>query len=170
MKGDGRMLLWNDQQGFTLMELIMVIVLITVLAVTAAVKFPSGLDRDGAKLELKQAVRYAQHMALTREWRGSGDSWSITVSGNKYYVGRVSAGCLSNCNSSECAEEGYCDRYLLGDSEMTLSDGQVLFNGLGEPIDISGNLAGNTTFMVAGEHAVTVCSETGYVLDGGACP
>lgn len=161
---------YQEDSGFTLMELIMIILLISVLSVIAVVKWPDGLDEDAARLEFRQAVRYAQSMALTREWDGADRAWGITVASNRYYVGRADANCVSDCSQSGCADAMYCGRALLGDTGLTLTDGTVLFNGLGEPILDTGALLGNTSFTVAGSVELTVCSQTGYVLDGGSCP
>lgn len=159
-------------QGFTLIELVMIILLLSILSIVAYVKWPTGMDESAAKLEFKQAVRYAQHMAMTREWTTAAQAWGITISGNKYYVGRIDANCLTSCSNSGCAEVAYCDRALLGDDSISLLPSTTIpFNGLGEPVDSSGNVLGsNTTFTIAGDTQITVCQQTGYVLDGGGCP
>ena len=170
MTGKGTGMVKSGQYGFTIMELIMVILLLTLLAVIAVAKWPSGLDEDAAVLEFKQAVRYAQHMALTREWTSATEAWGLTSAGNLYSVGRANANCLSDCTDAGCAEEMYCKRMLLGRSGMNLSSASVHFNGLGEPVDSSGGLLGNTTFSIGAGRLVTVCQQTGYVLEGGSCP
>lgn len=156
--------------GFTLIELIMVIVLLTIISVAVAVKWPADMKQTAAKKEFIQAVRTAQHFALTRQWAGPASSWGLTVDDNKYYVGRADANCTSNCINSGCADATLCNRSLLGDATVQLSGNQVLFNGLGEPIDNSGELLGNTGFVVAGSLQLTVCAQTGYVNDGEGCP
>ncbi len=160
----------TQTEGFTLIELVMIIVLLSILSVVAVVKWPTGMDVSAASLEFKQAVRYAQHMALTREWIDSSKAWGMVVSGDKYYVGRADANCTSSCSSADCAEVGYCDRSLLGNSSVTLSSAVVYFNGFGEPIATDGSLLGNTTFTIDGSMSVTVCQQTGYVLEGASCP
>lgn len=158
-------------EGFTLIELVMIILLVSVLSVVAVVKWPIGMDVSAATLEFKQAVRYAQHMALTREWIDSSKAWGMVVSGDKYYIGRADANCEASCSIADCAEVGYCNRSLLGNSSVTLSSAVIFFNGLGEPISSAdGSLLGNTTFTIGGSAAVTVCQQTGYVLEGISCP
>lgn len=156
--------------GFTLIELVMIIFLVSVLSVVAVVKWPTGMDVSAATLEFKQAVRYTQHMALTREWIDSSKAWGMVVSGDKYFIGRADANCTTSCSSADCAEAGYCDRSLLGNSSVSLSSAAIYFNGLGEPIATDGSLLGNTTFTIDGSALVTVCQQTGYVLEGASCP
>ncbi len=161
-------------RGFTVIELIMVIVILSILAVTAYVKWPSGMDTQAAKQEFKQAIHYTQHMAVTRKWISVADAWGIRVSGNRYYVGRLSSNCVSSCSNSGCGESAFCGRALLGNASFTLSsslgNGTLLFNGYGEPIAANGSLAGNTVFTLAGTEQLTVCQQTGYILEGGSCP
>jgi Tfp pilus assembly protein FimT len=169
MTGKG---LENGNSGFTLVELLMIIILLAIISITVGVKWPSDMESKAAKLEFKQAVRFAQHMALTREWLTSAKAWSIIIASNKYYVGRADAGCLVSCSSPQCAEEAMCNRSLLGNSTITLSPATltVLFNGLGEPIDATGALLSNTIVTIGGVEQLTVCAQTGYVLDGSSCP
>lgn len=160
--------------GFTLVELVMIILLLSIISVAVAVKWPSDMDSQAAKLEFAQAVRFAQNMALTREWTSAASSWGITVAGNKYYVGRADADCQTDCSNSDCADELLCDRFLLGDTTIAIAADSGItalnFNGLGEPIDTSGALLGSATFTIDGTRQVTVCAQTGYLLDGSGCP
>ncbi len=161
------------ERGFTLIELVMVIVLLSILSVVAYSKWPTGMDVEAANLEFKQAVRYAQHMALTREWTTPAEAWGITTSGNKYYVGRANANCVANCNNNSCADELYCGRSLIGDDSMTIEPSATTvlsFNGLGEPIASDGTFLGNTRYTIAGQSVVEVCQQTGYVMEGASCP
>jgi len=160
--------------GFTLVELVMVIVLLAIIAAAVVVKWPVGMQAQAAKLEYQRALRFSQHMALTRKWSTAASAWGITIADNKYYVGRADADCQANCSNPECADASMCDRTLLGDSSISISAvddiATILFNGLGEPIDASGGLLANVTFLIDGTEQLTVCAQTGYVLDGGNCP
>jgi type II secretory pathway pseudopilin PulG len=162
----------GENSGFTLVELVLIITLLAIVSIAVSVKWPSDMSAQAAKLEFRQAIRFAQHMALTRRWSTSAEAWAITVAANKYYIGRVNAGCQVSCNNSECAEEAMCNRSLLGDPTSTIvpATATLLFNGLGEPIDATGVLLGNTTFTINGTEYLTVCAETGYVLEGNSCP
>ena len=160
------------EAGFTLVELLMVIVLLTILAVTAVIKWPTGMDDEAAVQELKRSIRYAQHLAVTRAWSSGNGPWGIMISGNRYFVGRSGAGCVSDCGNADCADEQFCNRALLDDSGLTLSAGVagIYFNGLGEPIDASGTLLASTVLTVNGSRTIVICRETGFVQNGGSCP
>ena len=69
--------LCNRQSGYTLIEIVMVMVMIGVLTAVAVVKWPAGMGEDASVLEFKRAARYAQHMALTRQFHRfqPGESW-----------------------------------------------------------------------------------------------
>ncbi len=164
----------NESSGFTLVELVMIILLLSIISVAVAVKWPTGMDSQAAKLEFQRAVRFAQHMALTREWTTASSAWGIAIVGNIYYVGRADAGCTTNCGNAGCAEELMCDRQLLGDPGMTISPDSgistLLFNGLGEPINAGGTFLASATFTIDGTAQLTVCAQTGYLLEGSSCP
>ncbi len=149
-----------SQKGFSLVELIMVIVIISILAVTAVSKWPSGLGEDAAAMEFRRAVRYAQHMAITQQWTTAGAAWGINVTGDQYTVQRADG------SAQETSLE-YSNRYLLNDTSMTITDGSVYFNGLGEPIDTTtGNpLNAPVDFIIGTAPTITVrvYQETGYV-------
>lgn len=161
-------------RGFTLIELIMVIVILSIMAVTAVVKWPSGLKEAAAAEEFKRAVRYAQHKAMTRDFDETGGKkpWGIEVTNNQYTVKRQGADCTAG-NADECAAEDYRNRNLNNDTSASLTGNSlaaVWFNGLGEPIaaDTRVPLTANpvTTFTITvdgGGTALVVCPQTGYI-------
>ena len=155
--------LCNQQSGYTLIEIVMVMVMIGVLTAVAVVKWPTGMGEDAAVLEFKRAARYAQHMALTRQYVSSVSAWGITVSGNRYTVQRADGSTTAN---------DYLNRSLPGDTSIGPNGTSVWFNGLGEPIDnITGFLlAAKVTFDIGGSGHITVCPQTGYVKKGNSCP
>ena len=156
--------LFVRQSGYTLIEIVMVMVMLGILTVVAVAKWPTGMGEDAAVLEFKRAVRYAQHTALTRQYVSSVSAWGITVSGNRYTVQRADA--------SSTAGDDYVNRSLPGDTSVGPNGTSVWFNGIGEPIDSASGipLAAKVTFDIGGSGHITVCPETGYVMKGSSCP
>ena len=148
----------RDHLGYTLIELVMIIVLLGLLVASAAVNWPTGMKEEAAVLDFIRAVRYAQHLALTREYDPASptSAWGIIVAANEYDVKRA--------DDSDSGDPEYQNHVLPGNT--IISTGSVWFNGLGEPIDIttpSGDpLTSETTFSIGGT-TVTVFRETGYV-------
>lgn len=143
----------KDHGGYTLMELVLVIVILGILAVAVAVRWPSGMKEKAAVLEFTRALRYAQHKAITREFISAGKAWGLVVAGNQYTIRRV--------DNSDQAEAEYVNRTLPGN--IGVAAGSVWFNGLGEPIDTGSGLPlGAPTTFTVGTSTVTVFQETGY--------
>lgn len=151
-------------KGFTLVELIMMIVILAILSITAVIKWPSGLKEEAAAREFKRAVRYAQHKAMTREFTTNAAAWGIVTSGNQYTIKRA--------DDSETAEASQVNRSLPGNAGITSA--ALYFNGLGEPLTAAGlPLAGALTFTIIADDSGTtlsVCPRTGYIQAGGSCP
>lgn len=150
------------RQGFTLIELITIILLLGVISVVATAKWPGDMKEDAAVKEFKRAIRYAQHQAMTREFVG-GNAWGLTVTANQYTIQRQ--------DGTETVAD-FTNRFLLDNAGITISDpGDLWFNGLGEPIDENGApLAAAMSYTIADSEHLTVCPETGYVVEGATCP
>ncbi|MBU4117790.1 MAG: type II secretion system GspH family protein [Proteobacteria bacterium] len=154
----------NRQCGFTLIELVMIIVIIGILAATVYVRWPVGMEEDAAANEFRRALRYAQHKAMTRQFTNNTAAWGITVNANaSYTVQRIGGG--------ELAEQTYVNRCLTSENpppcEIPLAGGPVYFNGIGEPLNAAGNpIAGTTIFTIGAPpntRNITISPVTGYV-------
>ncbi|MFC1524401.1 Tfp pilus assembly protein FimT/FimU [Thermodesulfobacteriota bacterium] len=158
----------NTSKGFTMIELVMVVLLIGILSVVALVKTQStgDFENTAAVKEFKHALRYAQHKAITREYDPSANTpWGITIAANQYSIQRS--------DGSDQADPEFLNRNLLDDASATLAGPNMYFNGLGEPIQTDGTLltgADPRTFTIGGSGTLTVCPETGYVRTGSSCP
>ena len=165
----------NQQRGFTLIELVMVIVILGILSAVVYERWPTGMEEEAAAKEFKRAVRYAQHKAMTRQFT-TGDAWGIAVAGNRYTIQRQNANCqlaAVAADPDQCAEETYRNRALNDSGSITLIGPSVWFNGLGEPLNAAGaplTGANPRTFTVGGSTLLTLCPETGYLREGPTCP
>ncbi|MCG2740788.1 MAG: type II secretion system GspH family protein [Syntrophaceae bacterium] len=154
----------NRQQGFTLIELIMIIVLLGILSATVYVRWPVGMEEEAAAKEFRRAVRYAQHKAMTRRFSNNAAAWGLTVNADSSYT-------LERIGGGEQAEPEYVNRCLNSDNpppcDIPLAGGSIYFNGLGEPLDGAGTpIAAATNFTIgagANIQTVTVNPATGYV-------
>ena len=157
------MILSLKSDGFTLIELVMVILLLGILSISVSVKWPSSMKEAAAVGEFKRAVRHGQHLAMTREFTGIASGWGITVSGNKYTVQRRGTDC-TDCSAADCVPD-FCGRFLLDDAEITITSENIWFNGLGAPFNDSLNPLPDTTFTITESSGSTmiIYGETGYV-------
>lgn len=154
----------HRQHGFTLIELVMIIVILGILSATVYVRWPVGMEEDAAAKEFRRALRYAQHKAMTRQFTNNAAAWGLTVNGDSSYT-------LQRIDGSEQAEAEYVNRCLNSENPppcaIPLAGGPVYFNGLGEPLDGAGNpIAGATIFIIGAapnNRNITIRAETGYV-------
>lgn len=153
----------NGIAGFTLIELVLIILLLAILSVTVVEKWPTGMNTEAAALEFKRVVRSAQHMAMTRAF-SAGNAWGLVVAASQYTIQRQDG-------SGKVPD--FSDRFLLGDTTMSIAGGPangLWFNGLGEPVDATGAPLGGVTYVIAGAQSMTVCPQTGYLVRGATCP
>jgi MSHA pilin protein MshC len=166
-------------KGFTLIELVMVIVLIGIIAVVA---IPRMADVTGTKAgsfndKLRADIRYAQNLAMTQNRRvrvyfnGTG-----TAPGAGYAV--VTDGAPGNCSAFTAAS----DPAGSGNLTVTLNAGNYAgitvnsttncleYDSLGRPYDCIANLAacsatsaGPIVTINPGGMTVTVTAQTGAV-------
>ena len=153
-----------SEQGFTLTELVLIIVILGILAVVVVEKWPSGMKEEAAAKEFKRIFRLAQHKAMTRPFPGTANAWGIVIGSGRYTIRQGTGG---------AADPEYQNRCLLDDCDLTLTGPSVWFNGLGEPITSAGTpltSADARTYVIGTTNSLTLCPETGYLNEGGTCP
>ncbi len=152
------------QHGFTMVELILVIVILGVLAAYAAPKMDLQMfDAHVAAQELVEAIRYAQEMSMTHSGSNAYQV-ELDATANSYAVTQSGVAVSSPLSGGS--------NYVSGWSNVTIGQsGTIAFNSRGRPT-CSGGLAAcseptdsNVSIAVAvGSDSTTVAIErmTGY--------
>jgi len=151
-----------NSRGFTLLELVMIIVLVSVLSVSAFMLWPKGMDEAAAVREFIRAVRFAQHLAMTRQYLDSSlqpDPWGITINSNQYTIKRRSGAVAVDPASSK----EYSDKSLPGNTSISCTVKSIWFDRFGTPVDSSGTALSSPVVCSIGSTQVTIYPETGYV-------
>jgi len=144
----------RQQQGFTLIELVVTLVIMGTLAAYGAVNWPFGDATVQAQAEqIARDLRHAQAIAMTQNRQ-----LTFTTSSSSYAVSE------SGATIDDPAGSGPFSQSL--DDGVTVSGGPVAFDGLGRPLS-GGSLTGSTiSFLVSGNTAsmtVNVTPVTGFV-------
>lgn len=147
--------------GFTLVELIVVIVLVGIVALIAAPRFFSQPGFDAARFHdaAISAIRFGQKVAVAQR-------------ANVYVVTTVSSVAL--CYNTSCAAPVLSPAdnaafVINAPNNITLAGASFSFNSLGQPGDTAGPpvpLTANTTLTINGDgtsRQIVVERETGYV-------
>lgn len=152
--------------GFTLIELIMVVVILGVLAVFAAARMfdKSDVYARGFHDETLGYLRYAQKTAIAQRRTvcvtfGGSNSITLAIAANPATFDCTTAGTLSGPKGAApvvlTAQPGAA--YVAAPTSFN-------FNGLGQPITSSGAAQAKQMFQVAGVgRTITVETSTGYV-------
>jgi len=134
-------------RGFTLVELITVMVIVGILAVAVLPRFftVSDFEDRGSADQVKSLLRFAQKTAIAQHV-----PVSVVISG-----GASSSNCTTTLTGGNltCAVK----------FAVTVGAGTHTFNALGQPVDAGGvPLTANTPLTVGGT-TLTIEAETGYV-------
>jgi len=140
----------NSQRGFTLVELITVMVIVGILAVSVLPRFftVSDFENRGSADQVKSLLRFAQKTAIAQH-----RNISVVISG-----GVASPNCTTTLAGA--SPELTCQVK----STVTAGAGTYTFNALGQPT------AGTACITVSGSNALKVEAETGYVHSVAVCP
>jgi len=157
-------------RGFSLIELVSVIVLVSILSVIAAPKLlgTSGYDEFIVRDQLISALRFAQQHAMYDQ--ATGHCYRVSTTVHSYTVDRSTNSGTTFSPMSDVA-------FALNDSSVVTALNKVTlpvitqrFDGLGNPVATCGGAnSGNQAISIAGSTTVSLCIySTGYVR-AGAC-
>ncbi len=151
----------SRQTGFTLVEVIMVIVMLGVLSATALPKFfeKNTFAERAFFADTLNAVRYAQKLAVA-----TGCKVQVSISSNSYILNRHGDSSSTSCPgeatySLSVPHPGTgASSYSGSEPGITLSSSvsSFIFNSLG-------SVSSDATLTVAGSKTISVIAETGYV-------
>ena len=153
------------QRGFTLVELVMVIVLLGVLAVVAAPRLSgtSVFDARGFHDQTLAYLRYAQKNAVAQRRTVCA---SFTTNSIALSIA-ATAGALT-CSATLVGPLGETPAKATAGSGISYASTpvDVNFDGLGQPVDASGTLLGRQTLSVSDSNStITIEAQTGLVHD-----
>ncbi|MDE2088871.1 MAG: GspH/FimT family pseudopilin [Gammaproteobacteria bacterium] len=152
------------QQGFTLIELVAVLVIVAILALLAAPRFfaVSTFSERGFFDDALGAVRYAQKLAVA-----SGCNVQVSLTATGYSLMQPS-GCTSGAYTQPVPNPGTGEASYTGQapSGVTLSStlSPIVFDPLGQAENGAGNVSGATITVTGGQtRQINVVGETGFV-------
>ena len=142
--------------GFTLVELIVVILLIGILSIFAAPKFinDNTFKARGTADEIITSIRHAQRLAMTR-----GEQYKIEISPTSYQVRKTDNSPVRHPNGET--------QYLINTdnglpTNLIQSTINIEFNSLGQPVNNAGVLIASDTDISIPPFTIRIEEETGY--------
>ena len=151
-----------DDSGFTLVELVAIIILLGILSAAALPKFFKLSDYQQRALfdDTLSALRYAQKLAVS-----TGCNVRFTVTGNQFQLKRPGASDRSQCASTTSSDFSQSvprpgsgeSNYQGSQSGVTISDATLYFYA-------KGTASADTTVTIGGR-SIAVVKETGFVYD-----
>lgn len=149
----------NGQRGFTLVELITVMVIVGILAVAVLPRFfdKNTFDARGFHDQVISTVRYAQKVAIAQHRFVCVDTSTIanTIS--------LSQGTTNACGTPLASLSSTGNFSIPAPSGVTLTAANFNFDALGKP-------SASSCIAVSGNNTIKVEAETGFVHSVAVCP
>ena len=155
-------------EGFTLVEMIIVLILIGIIAVVTIPRAPSrgSLTIDGQANQLASDIRYVQTLSMTR-----GQRYCLNLAAGSYSMTTASSTCTSSAGVEHPAGLGFpitLEGVTLG--WTNLPNNYVIFSGQGVPFSAAATALGNDAVITlsgdGGPKTVTISPVTGRVVVG----
>ena len=149
------------QSGFTVVELVVVMVLIGIFAVSALPRFfqASRFEEMGFAESSAAAARFARRLALN-----SRCDTGFSIDGSGYQVVQRASGCVSGGFSRPVNRPG--GQAWAGSAPAGVAIGAlaIYFDAQGRPVDIATGLALNSpASYLVGSRNITIEHETGFI-------
>lgn len=158
-----RSIAWNA--GFTLVELVVVIIVVSILAVVALPRLNTrSFDTVGFYQEALSSVRYAQKEAVAKR-----RVLCVTLGTNSVTVRSANSAGAFVCNTDLTSPRGVSPFTVTASVGVTLSSVPSIttfyFDGLGRPLDAAGVFSPQRTISISGNgtQSFVIETETGYV-------
>ncbi|MCR8923052.1 type II secretion system GspH family protein [Dasania sp. GY-MA-18] len=148
--------------GFTLIELVSVMVLLGVLAVAAIPTFTGSDDFSAysAQDQIITGARMAQQRAMYD--RAAGSCYFLNIASNNISVIRIAGASFGTIGPTEEWRNG-----IAVDADVVIADAQVFFDGLGNAIDAcpgsGAPLAGVQTITIGAAGLAVCVNPAGYI-------
>ena len=151
-----------NNKGFTLLELVIVILLLAVLSVSVAMLWPRGMKSDADLYEIKHAIRFAQHIAMTRPY-DSAHPWGFEVGAGGTTYSILKKGTSTYAKDPNTGKNMQ-NIGLKGEATLSCDKQGICFNRFGVPLDYSTLSPISSEFTCSiGGRTITIHPETGYV-------